>query len=142
MVCFTNKPIFHCRCVSRFCVSYKYLFPKVYWTHHQVVRKFKELRTNSFECKSFRPVTVWDDRRLLGSIKVLFGIKSLFRRRQSLIVDTEAPDEWRTYSVSVDVSSDVTVFNHLSSVVVHIPLNLSLFLHATLHTKKMPRGSP
>ncbi len=38
---------------------------------------------------------------ILGTIKVLFSIKALFRRLQSFIVDTEAPDEARVYSVSV-----------------------------------------
>ncbi len=36
---------------------------------------------------------------ILGTIKVLFSIKALFTRRQSLIFDTEAPDESRVYSV-------------------------------------------
>jgi hypothetical protein len=40
-------------------------------------------------------------RTILVAIKVLFSIKALFRRRQSpLIVDTEAPDKSRVYSVS------------------------------------------
>jgi hypothetical protein len=45
--------------------------------------------------------SLWWSKTILGTIKVLFSIKALFRRHQSLIVDTESPHESRVYSVSV-----------------------------------------